>query len=110
MFNLNCSMLMILAMAMMVVMPMVMAMMVTMMTWSMEQFDPNAVESFIMAGEGTKCCRKTNQININVKTMNKNKQKWNLEHDEVGGPPGEHDDGLVGQGGVHHLVCHKLGV
>ena len=34
--------------------------------------------------------------------MNKNKQKWNLEHDEVGGPPGEHDDGLVGQGGVHH--------
>ena len=42
--------------------------------------------------------------------MNKNKQKWNLEHDEVGGPPGEHDDGLVGQGGVHHLVCHKLGV
>ena len=59
MFNLNCSMLMILAMAMMVVMTMVMAMMVTMMTWSMEQFDPNAVESFIMAGEGTKCCRKT---------------------------------------------------
>ena len=42
--------------------------------------------------------------------MNKNKQKWNLEHDEVGGPPGEHDDGLVGQGGVHHLVCDKLGV
>ena len=38
------------------------------------------------------------------------KQKWNLEHDEVGGPPGEHDDGLVGQGGVHHLVGHKLGV
>ena len=59
---------------------------------------------------GDQMLQKKNQININVKTMNKNKQKWNLEHDEVGGPPGEHDDGLVGQGGVHHLVCHKLGV
>ena len=29
-----------------------------MVTWSMEQFDPNAVESFIMAGDGTKCCNK----------------------------------------------------
>ena len=38
------------------------------------------------------------------------KQKWNLEHDEVGGPPGEHEDGLVGQGGVHNLVGHELGV
>ena len=34
-------------------------MMKAMMTWSMEQFDPNAVESFIMAGDGTKCCKKT---------------------------------------------------
>ena len=28
----------------------------------------------------------------------------NLEHDEVGGPPGQHEDRLVGEGGVHHLV------
>ena len=42
------------------------------------------------------------------KTLTKtNKERCveeNLEHDEVGGPPGQHDDGLVGQGGVHHLV------
>ena len=48
-------------------MMMVMAMMMmAMVTWSMEQFDPNAVESFIMAGEGTKCCRKNVLKLINI--------------------------------------------
>ena len=66
-----------------------------------------------MAGEGTKCCKKklsqTNKQKTKLsKTLTKtNKERCveeNLEHDEVGGPPGQHDDGLVGQGGVHHLV------
>ena len=65
-----------------------------------------------MAGEGTKCCKKTK---LDKQTKNKIEQNLdqnqqercveeNLKHDEVGGPPGQHDDGLVGQGGVHHLV------
>ena len=44
-------------------MSMVRAMAMTMITWSMEQFDPKAVESFIMAGEGTKCCKKQVKTN-----------------------------------------------
>ena len=43
-------------------------------------------------------------------TISQTKADRDLEHDEVGGPPGEHEDGLVGQGGVHNLVGHKLRV
>ena len=66
-------------------------------TWSMEQFEPNAVESFIMASDGTKCYNQRGKLRVKMKNEN-------LEHDEVGGPPGQHEDRLVGEGGVHHLV------
>ena len=66
-------------------------------TWSMEQLEPNAVESFIMASDGTKCYNQRGKLRVKMKNEN-------LEHDEVGGPPGQHEDRLVGEGGVHHLV------
>ena len=31
-----------------------------------------------------------------------------LKHEEVGGPPGQEDDLLVGEGGVHHRAGDKL--
>ena len=33
-----------------------------------------------------------------------------LKHEEVGGPPGQEDDLLVGEGCVHHRARHKLRV
>ena len=63
----------------------------------MEQLEPNAVESFIMASEGTKCYNHRDKPRVKIKNEN-------LEHDEVGRPPGQHKDRLVGEGGVHHLV------